>query len=125
MGELPDVPLVQAALGSMDIFLAVAVPISFSQSITSSMNERRFTFNGTFYVLGFLLIFTLSQVRHGTVGNTIADTLTVTQEPLMEEKIAQLVDKAYSDGDIVMKTLQRFELAKHDGPYERCLRTLN
>lgn len=99
MRELSDMNVVQSLVGPMDIFLAVVVPVGFSLSIIRFMNEGRFTFKGTLYSLGFLLVFTLSQLLHGMVGSVTSDAVAMTQGPPIEEMIARLVDQALVDHD--------------------------
>ena len=94
MDKYRSVPLVQMALGPMDIFLALAIPIGFSRSIIAFRKAGGFTYQGIGYALGFLLLFTVSQIMHCTVGSITSDALAMTEGPPIEEKIAQLVNRA-------------------------------
>ena len=104
MVKYRNVPLVQAVLGPMDIFLALAMPIGFSQSIISFRIDGSSTYKKGFYPLGFLLLFTVSQIMHCTVGSITSDALAMTEGPPIEEKIAQLLDKALHAPDVDERT---------------------
>ena len=86
--------VIQSVLGLMDLFLAMVVPVGFAKSTISYVKGQQQTFMGSWYALGFLLVFTFSQVMHGAVGGLTSETLAMTQGPHMEDEIARLVNKA-------------------------------
>ena len=104
MREFGDVPVVQSLFPLMDIFLAVAVPVGFSQSIISWVKAGNITFKTARHSLGFLLVFTLSQILHSALGGVTFDGLAMAQGPPIEEEIAQLVDKALFATDVEQRT---------------------
>ena len=94
MSGLSDMKADQSLLELMDVFLAVLVPVGFAKSTISYVKRQQQTFIATLYALGFLLIFTFSQVMHSVVGGLTSDTLVMSQDPPIQEEITRLVDKA-------------------------------
>ncbi len=97
MNAYRSVNVVQAMVSTLDIFLALAVPVGFCKSIVWSMKSKHFTIKGAFYSLGFLLVFTLSQLMLSSVGRTAVEAFTMTEKPPIDETIARLVDQALHD----------------------------
>ncbi len=94
MRELSDIKTVQSVLGLMDAYLAVVVPVGFAKSTISYVKCQQKIFMGAVYPIGFLLVFTLSQVMHGALGGLTSETLAMTQGPKIEEEIERLVNDA-------------------------------
>ena len=94
MKEYSHVTVVQSVLSPMDVFLALAVPVGFAKSTISYVKGGHITLKGTQYLLGFLLVFTLSQLLHSGVGRVTSDALDILQDPPIEDAIAKLVDQS-------------------------------
>ncbi len=100
MTSYPTVNVIQAMVGPLDIFLALAVPVGFCKSTVWYVKGKHFTVKGAFFSLGYLLIFILSQLIHSGVERTAVDAFTMAEQPPIEETIERLVDRALLDSNV-------------------------